>query len=82
MRLQRLELDLVSYNARLWHRQRWLMVVGSGSDSVGYGSGVIYDARLQRLELILVSYNWRLWHPALWLSMVESGSDSVGRRGG
>ena len=58
------------------------MVVGSGSDSVGYGSGVIYDARLQRLELILVSYNWRLWHPALWLSMVESGFDSVGRRGG
>ena len=57
MRLQRLELDLVSYNARLWHRQRWLMVVGSGSDSVGYGSGVIYDARLQRLELIPVSHN-------------------------
>ena len=35
------------------------MVVGSGSDSVGYGSGVIYDARLQRLELILVSYDAR-----------------------
>ena len=63
VRLQRLELDLVSYD-RIFRGLTEDCGTGivvdcgqRGSDSVGRRGGMIYDVRLQRLELDLVSYD-------------------------